>query len=471
MTFNSFVFIGFFFITYALYLLLRAHHRAQNYLLLMVSLIFYGYWDWRFLILLAFSCTVDYVAALGMERTRRARTRRWLLLASLISNLGLIAFFKYFHFFADSLVVALKAAGFSAAAPALRIVLPVGISFYTFQALSYTIDVYRGDIRAIKNYFDYMLFVTFFPHMVAGPIQLSRVLIPQVISPRRLNVLQIESGVALLVWGYFKKVVIADNCALVADQIFNHYTRYAGLDTVLGALAFTAQIYCDFSGYSDIARGLAKLMGFELMLNFNRPYFSLSPSDFWARWHISLSTWLRDYLYIPLGGNRLGKLLTYRNLLLTMVLGGLWHGAAWNYVLWGAYHGCLLVLYRLLDRRTDAPTPMSSVETAVRMALMFSLTVAGWVLFRSRSLDQISYIFTHAGLTTSKETVHFAFTLAYFTWPFIAFEAIQQVAGKPGEAPMIQAGWWARAPVYALAAAAIAIFGVREATEFIYFQF
>lgn len=471
MTFNSFIFLGFFALTYGVYLALSGRHRAQNTALLAASLIFYGYWDWRFLLLLGFSCTIDYGVAIALENEQSPSKRYWLLVVSLVSNLAVLGFFKYFHFFADSLIAVFRLAGWQFAAPAIRVILPVGISFYTFQALSYTIDVYRGHIKAIRYYPDYLLFITFFPHMVAGPIQLSRILIPQVLAPRRIGIERIEAAIPLILWGYFKKVVVADNAALVADRIFNNYGSYAGLDILIAALAFAIQIYGDFSGYSDIARGLSKLMGFELMLNFRRPYFAKSPSDFWARWHISLSTWLKDYLYVPLGGNRGGTWVTYRNLMLTMVLGGLWHGAAWNYVLWGFYHGGLLIAYRALGAgQRVAHWSKRGLGDGASVLLMFFLTLIGWILFRARSAQQVAYMLSHLGLSRSGESLHFLSGLVFFTWPLILVEFAEETRADAAERAR-SAQWWVRVPAYSLIIIAMALFGVRQSSEFIYFQF
>lgn len=344
--------------------------------------------------------------------------------------------------------------------------------------MSYAVDVYRGQLKAVRRYPDYLLYVTFFPQLVAGPIERATHFLPQILYPRRVTWEKAHAALPLLAWGYFKKVVVADNLSPVADEVFTRYFQHAGADIVIGALAFTGQIYCDFSGYSDIARGLARLLGFELMRNFNQPYFAESPSDFWARWHISLSSWLRDYLYIPLGGNRGGDRRTYRNLALTMLLGGLWHGAAWNYVLWGAYHGALLILYRLWD--ASAPTRASRpaggagrglAALAPRVAVMFFFTVVGWVLFRARTWTQIAFMLTHAGTAASPRTAELAWSLAFYAAPLALVESVQFGLRRRGFDAAAGLGPWARAPAYAAVLIALAIFGVRTSKEFIYFQF
>ncbi len=270
------------------------------------------------------------------------RRKPWL--TSVVTNIGLLGFFKYFDFFTANLHDLLQGLGFHVSLWSLRVILPIGISFYTFQALSYTIDVFRGQIHATDSFFDFLLCVLYFPHLVAGPIQRANSLLPQVTQPR--SVTSDHQRLHLIFWGYFKKVFIADNVAPIANQLFNIHRQPDGWHTLMGVYAFAIQIYCDFSGYTDIARGVAKLMGFEFMLNFKLPYLAKNPSEFWARWHISLSSWLRDYLYIPLGGNRGGAYKTNRNLMMTMVIGGFWHGAAWNFLLWGFYHGTLLAVHR-----------------------------------------------------------------------------------------------------------------------------
>lgn len=429
--------------------------------------------SWWFLAGVAAVVAFCHAAYPFVTRMKEERRRKALVLASLVSNLGMLGFFKYFDFFADSAVHVLNTLGLGADPIALEILLPVGISFYTFQTLSYTIDVYRRQLEPTDNLLNFSLFVAFFPQLVAGPIERAATLLPQVESPRTLRADQIHAGLHLITWGYFKKLVIADNVAQVANEVYNHYTQYDGVTLVLGTLAFAFQIYCDFSAYSDIARGTSKLMGFELMLNFRLPYFATSPSDFWRRWHISLSTWLRDYLYIPLGGNRGGKLATMRNLMLTMLLGGLWHGAAWTFVLWGFYHGLVLVLYRAFDnpRLDDDPGKGARGWTVLlsRMALMFVLTLVGWVFFRAQSIEQAAYILTRWAGPGGPEAATMAYELAFFITPLLLVQVVQQrtrdlliMAKLPLPLSILFHAWlfvW------------ICVFGVRESVEFIYFQF
>lgn len=473
MLFNSTHFLVFFIVVYAVYLAFHRHRRAQNAWLLAASMFFYGYWDWRFLGLLAVSSSVDFFTALAIHRSTDPRRRKLLLVVSLVFNLTVLGFFKYFHFFDDNLTLILQRLGLQVHASTLQIALPIGISFYTFQAMSYVIDVYRRRLEPCRSALDYALFIAFFPHLVAGPIQVPWVLLPQVMKPRKVNWPQVNDGLFLIVWGLFKKMVIADNLAFIANGVFDNYGQRQGIDTLVGALAFTFQIYCDFSGYSDIARGLSKLLGFELLVNFKLPYFALNPTDFWLRWHISLSTWLRDYLYIPLGGNREGSLKTYRNLALTMLLGGLWHGASWNFVIWGAYHGILLIAYRALDRNPEHEDPWSGrygyARILAKMALMFVFTVVGWIIFRSRSVDQMVQMVLRIGWSTSSETKGLVQRLVFFVAPLIAMQVWQYKARDL--LVLAKRGPIVLGLVYGAAIVWMFIFGVRESLEFIYFQF
>ena len=472
MLFNSLEFVVFALVFYNFYLHLGRWRVAQNGWLLAGSYVFYGWWDWRFLSLLLFSTVLDFYLGRKMLRCDDARRRKRLLWASLAGNLGVLGFFKYFNFFVGSAVDAANAVGVTLDPITLGIVLPVGISFYTFQTLSYSIDVYRGEVRPADSLLDFAVYVAFFPQLVAGPIERARTFLPQVQRPRSIDAGQLEAGVFLICWGFFKKVVIADNVAVIANAVFGDHHSYQGFDLLLGALAFTVQIYCDFSAYSDIARGLAKLMGFDLMVNFKLPYLSRSPSEFWRRWHVSLSTWLRDYLYIPLGGNRGGAGMMYRNLCITMLLGGLWHGAAWNFVFWGIFHGAILVAYRPFEGRfAPARTVVGRGGRALgAWAIFFSLTVFGWILFRASSAEQIGWFLTHiANGATSAKTVGYAYDLALFSAPLLLMQAFQYVRHDllaAAKGPVVLRGG-----LYAAMLGGIFLFGARESIEFIYFQF
>jgi len=389
--FATFEFAVFLACVYLPYLVLP--HRQQNYFLLIASYVFYGWWDWRFLSLILFSTAVNYFVGIALQQTQEVKKRRGYLIIALVTSLGILAVFKYFGFFVNSMVDFLELFGFKPDLLILSIVLPVGISFYTFQTLSYTIDVYKKEIQPTRRFFDFALYVAFFPQLVAGPIERAKNLLPQVLSPRTLTYDQFSRGAFLILLGLFKKIVIADGVAGSVNAVYAMPDPTA-LDITLATYLFALQIYCDFSAYSDIARGIAKLLGFELMTNFNLPYFSVNPSEFWQRWHISLSTWLRDYLYIPLGGNRHGKLNTYRNLVITMLLGGLWHGAAWNFVLWGFYQGGILCVHRFFVGRKTKTVSSSQVLGffiyLLKVVIFFQIVCYGWLLFRANSFEQIA---------------------------------------------------------------------------------
>lgn len=337
MLFFEMRFVFFFVIIYTLYIILQCFHKKelQNFLLLVASYIFYGSWDWRFLSLIIISTMIDYFCSQGIGETNSIKKKKTFLLISVVANLGILGFFKYSGFFVREFGRLLNILGFQANIPVLNFILPAGISFYTFQTMSYTIDVYRGELKPQKSFLNFATFVSFFPQLVAGPIERATNLMRQIDNERKIEFNKVIEGLRLYVWGVFKKIVIADNLAPIVDSIMVAPGEHNAWELLIAGTAFAVQIYGDFSGYSDMARGIANMMGFELMQNFNLPYFSKGIRDFWRRWHISLSTWLRDYVYIPLGGNRKGKLRTYINSNLTMLIGGFWHGASWNFIFWG----------------------------------------------------------------------------------------------------------------------------------------
>jgi alginate O-acetyltransferase complex protein AlgI len=363
-------------------------HRSQNYFLLAASYFFYGWWDYRFSLLMGFSTVVDYVVAREMARSDDQRRRKRYLLISLFTNLGILGFFKYFNFFVESAALLCTTLGLPVHLPTLRIILPVGISFYTFQAMAYTIDVYRRDHPPARSFLDFALYVCYFPHLVAGPIQ-RYMLLEQIQRPRCPNWEQVWSGCVLILIGLVRKVAIADSIATYADRTFTNPMEFGSLELLLGLYLFSLQIYCDFDGYTDIARGSSRLLGIELMVNFQHPYFSTNITEFWRRWHLSLSNWLRDYLYISLGGNRHGRLKTYRNLMLTMLLGGLWHGASWTFVVWGGLHGLYLAGHRFLlgDRRPEVENRTRTwaqwPRDLAKMVFTFHLVALTWIFFRA----------------------------------------------------------------------------------------
>lgn len=365
----------------------RLPFRPQNAFLLAASYFFYGWWDWRFLILMASSTLADYYIARKISNAGDERLRRTLLTVSLVLNFSFLGVFKYFNFFVDSFSHLAHLVGLGGI-PAIvwRIVLPPAISFYTFQEVAYIIDVYHGKVKASKSLLDYALFISLFPHLIAGPIQQPSHLLPQVQRPRSWDSGKAFDGLMLILEGMFRKVVVADNCALIANAAFGgHFGPPNTVTVLLGTYAFAWQIYGDFSGYSSIARGSAQLLGFHFMVNFRQPYLAQSLQDFWRRWHISLSTWLRDYLYIGLGGNRLGKVRTYANLMLTMLLGGLWHGANWTFVVWGGIHGVGLAVERFISnrfRQANLVDSRSPVGRWTRRFVIFNLVCLAWIFFR-----------------------------------------------------------------------------------------
>lgn len=395
----------------------RFRLRGQNFFLLVVSYVFYGYWDWRFNFLLFFSTILNFWFGQWIHGFENKKHRKLLLIISVAVNLGILGFFKYFNFFVDSAASLLSVVGFQPNLPVLRVILPVGISFYTFQTMSYTIDIYRKKIKPTKNFIDFALFVSFFPLLLAGPIQRASNLLPQISKSRQVTRENILTGLNLVLLGYFKKVAIADTLAPIVENIFSAPEGMSSGLLWTGAYAFTFQIYGDFSGYTDIARGIARMLGFELMENFNAPYLSRNMTEFWRRWHISLSTWLRDYLYIPLGGNRKGKGRTYSNIMMTMLLGGLWHGAAWNFVFWGLLHGAYLAGHRMFFRSNKLefswPRSLSGwTANIIKVFFTFHLVAITWVFFRSpdlhNSLAYIGGLFRFDRLTDLYPSVIFA---------------------------------------------------------------
>ncbi|MEM1055276.1 MAG: MBOAT family protein [Bacteroidota bacterium] len=504
MIFNSLAFLVFLPVVIGAYYLLRKA-RLQNRFLLVASYVFYGWWDWRFLLLIALSTVVDFWVARRIDARREAvgpdaeagalkKTLRPYLWVSLAVNLGVLSFFKYFNFFSGSAEDLMLSLGMTPDWPTLGVILPVGISFYTFQTLSYTVDVYRGTMRAVDDFFDFALYVSFFPQLVAGPIERAQTLMPQVQQARTFSRSQFTDGAWLILLGFVKKVVIADQLGRIADLGFQTDTpEYGWLGAFLFSACFAFQVYGDFSGYSDIARGTAKLMGFELMINFGKPFLITNPSAFWRHWHISLSTWLRDYLYIPLGGSRGGNTAAYRNLTITMILGGLWHGAGWGFVLWGLYHGVLLSIHRYWSRNVWAKVPWPQglriatgkeqiATRGISNGLSHALLVTGffvfflshWMVFRSSTLpegnSQWTYVvnwlgewFTSAGIEQATPWLP----------AFLLFATLAMLAQWKDEAMEHFSTWTPARQGLAIAAAllTIAVFGVFEGTEFFYFQF
>jgi D-alanyl-lipoteichoic acid acyltransferase DltB (MBOAT superfamily) len=387
---------------FVLYWALRRRNTARKLLLLAAGYTFYAQWNVKYLGLIIFSTALDYVLANCLARTEEARRRRALLACSMIVNLGILGVFKYYGFFATSLSELLSSIGLRASLPTLNILLPVGISFFTFENISYTFDVYRKKIEPANSLLDYAIFVSFFPRMVAGPIIRAANFIPQLNAAPKYDEQRIMTGFFLILKGLAKKIILADMLGhWLVDAVFQDPTPYHGLRVLLAVYAYAFQIYNDFSGYSDIAIGSARMLGFALPANFMRPYIAQNLQDFWHRWHISLSTWLRDYLYIPLGGSRISPARTYLNLFITMVLGGLWHGANWTFVIWGAFHGGILAITRLMQRGLEgepaAPTIGQRAWAVVHTVLTFNLVCVGWIFFRAPTFHAAMGIFTQLG--------------------------------------------------------------------------
>lgn len=393
MLFNSIDFTVFLPIVFLLYWkVFQKNLRLQNALILVSSYIFYGWWDWRFLSLILFSTIVDFFIGQFIFKSENNKKRKILLITSLLVNLGLLGFFKYYNFFLDNFIQAFSFFGRSISSSSLKIILPVGISFYTFQTLSYTIDIYKKKLEPSYNFLSFAAFVSFFPQLVAGPIERASQLLPQFSKRRNFDYSKSVDGLRQILWGFFKKIVIADTCATYANLIFNNYQEYTGLSLFIGAIFFAFQIYGDFSGYSDIAIGTSRLFGFNLMQNFNFPYFSRDIAEFWRRWHISLSTWFRDYLYIPLGGSKGSNFNKIRNVFIIFLVSGFWHGANWTFVAWGAINAIYFLPLLILKKNRVHTNSISlnkifpNLKELYQILRTFFLVVIAWVFFRSESL-------------------------------------------------------------------------------------
>ena len=423
MLFNSFEFLVFLPIVFLLYwFVFRGRHR-QNLLIVIASYVFYGWWDWRFLVLIAFTTLCSYGSGILIEHYSGQRKKQKIVSASnIILNLGILCVFKYFNFFVENLdALLLSTVGYHLDSITLNIILPVGISFYTFQALSYSIDVYRNSIKATHDIVEFSAYISFFPQLVAGPIERATNLLPQFQKNRQFDYAKAVDGLRQMLWGFLKKLVIADNCASIVNDYWGQYHELPGLTLFLLGILFTFQIYCDFSGYSDIAIGCARLFGFNLMRNFNFPYFSRSIPEFWRRWHISLMTWFRDYVYFPLGGSRCKKWKVIRNIFIVWAISGLWHGANWTFVCWGLFHATLLAFYNLFGITTKNKNIIAygrylpNVTEVFQMSLTFFLAVIGWIIFRSENMTQAIDFF---GAMVSNKFVDFS---AIYGKQYLAF--------------------------------------------------
>ncbi len=472
MIFHSLTYLIFFAVVLTLYWSVPA--RWRNLLLIPVSLIFYGWNQPWFLLPFAVTTIIDYFVARGIEDA--PARKRQLVTVSVLSNLGLLGVFKYYNFGITNVSALLDALHLHVPLPVLQVVLPAGISFYTFQSIGYIVDVARGHVRACRSFGDYVLFVAFFPQLVAGPIQRAGHLIAQIQMPRTLTPAVAADAIFLLVWGFFKKVVIADNVAITANKVFSiQDPSFPILWT--GVLAFCIQIFADFSAYTDIARGSARLLGFELSPNFNHPYLADSPSDFWRRWHISLSAWIRDYIFIPLGGSRGGEARTILNLTIVFLLTGLWHGASWNFVLWGLYYALLTIIYRLADAVVPAGIQRLPGLRAIKILLMFVLTNIGWLIFREQNVGRLWQALTLNPTDTPvrewQVAGYLAMTVVLFASPLV-LHTVWDVLLRERLARLglwAKVGWWVGTAVSVALFTGILVLRSNTSQDFIYFQF
>lgn len=482
MLFNSIDFAIFLPIVFILYwFVTNKNLKLQNFLIVAASYLFYGWWDWRFLSLILFSTIVDFTIGQKLRKEENQLKRKTLLWTSILVNLGFLGFFKYYNFFLDNFISAFSFFGQDIQAYSLNIILPVGISFYTFQTLSYTIDIYKRKLEPTKDFIAFSAFVSFFPQLVAGPIERATHLLPQFYTKRTFDYSKAVDGMRQILWGLFKKIVIADNCAEFANQIFNNSADMNGSTLFLGAIFFTFQIYGDFSGYSDIAIGTSRLFGFDLMQNFNFPYFSRDIAEFWRRWHISLSTWFRDYLYIPLGGSRGGTWMKVRNTFIIFIVSGFWHGANWTFIVWGALNAIYFLPLLLTNNNRNnletvaQGTLLPNIKELSFMLLTFGLTVFAWIFFRAENIGHaISYISEILSPSLFSTPKFAGMYNALITIILVGVFVLLEWFGREGQYAISNLGLkWKRPIRYAMYYAiiiAIFWFGGKE-QQFIYFQF
>lgn len=478
MKFNSLEFLLFLPLVFATYWLIRSRNiKIQNILIIGASYLFYGWWDWRFLTLIFFSTIVDYSLGLYLKKQQNQKKRKVLLWLSISTNLGLLLFFKYYNFFVDSFIDSFASIGIYLNSSSLDIILPVGISFYTFQTLSYTIDIYRNKINPTKDLIAFTAFVSFFPQLVAGPIERASHLLPQFLNRRKFDFLKASDGLKQILWGLFKKMVIADTCAVQASLAFDNPTDFTGSSLALGLVYFSVQIYCDFSGYSDIAIGTSRLFGFDLKKNFAFPFFSRDIGEFWRRWHISLSTWFRDYLYVPLGGNQGGTIKIIRNIFIIFIVSGFWHGAQWTFLIWGflnALYMLPIVMAKSNSKQKNIVAHNSflpSIKDLLKMSSTFALITFAWIFFKSESIED-AFVYLSQLISTSFFASPSKSLLSIFMLVPILFSiewigrrneyAIEKFANK---APTL-----VRWTMYLTLIISIYLFAGEE-QEFIYFQF
>ena len=481
MLFNSFEFMLFLPIVFLLYWFVFKPRRLQNLFLVVASYVFYGWWDWRFLWLIALTSFSSYVSGILIQRHEGQRHIQRLVSAlNIILNLVILAVFKYYNFFMDNLAFLFSSVGYRLDWVTLDIILPVGISFYTFQALSYTIDVYRGQIRPTHDIVEFFAYISFFPQLVAGPIERATNLLPQFQRERQFDYAKAVDGMRQILWGLFKKLVIADNCASAVNAFWTEYNDLSGLSLLAIGILFTFQIYSDFSGYSDIAIGCARLFGISLKQNFNFPYFSRSIPEFWRRWHISLMTWFRDYIYFPLGGSRCARWKVIRNTLIVFFVSGLWHGANWTFICWGLYHACLIAIYILLGINTKSKDVVAqgrllpSVGEFCQLAITFFLAVVGWIIFRSENMPQAYEFLSRMFTTMFDQGLYIAHGKRYLIWGFLMLLVEWLQRDKQHALQLSHQGLFRYAPArFALYAVLVYIMFLYAGTvqTFIYFQF
>lgn len=479
MLFNSTGFLIFFPVVFILYwFVTKDNLKWQNLLLLVASYFFYAFWDWRFLFLLVFSTLLDYFTGIAMEKYDDPKRKRFWFWLSVIINLGFLAVFKYYNFFVSSFAEALSQLGINVNVWTLQVILPVGISFYTFHGLSYVIDIYKGKIKAERNFVDYSLFVSYFPLLVAGPIERATHLLPQIKVKRKFEDEHAIRGLELMIWGFFKKVVIADNMSLIVNRVYEEPAAYGSASLIIAAIAFSFQIYCDFSGYSDIAIGASKILGIDLLQNFNFPYLSRSIAEFWRRWHISLSSWFRDYLYIPLGGSKVSLLRSIRNVFIIFLVSGFWHGANWTFLIWGGIHALLFIpsfiigsnrKYKedLVHRNKILP----SVTDILQIAITFFFVTLAWIFFRAETVSQ-AVIFLK-GIVTNASAKSLAFENSDILGYLIFFSTFFSVSAYwlYRKNHLIQPSRRVQFAVSLVLLLLITLFGQFSKQSFIYFQF
>jgi alginate O-acetyltransferase complex protein AlgI len=469
MTFTTITFLVFIILFFSIYwILARGNRNWRNAFMILGGYLFYGWWDWRFLLLLVFSSTIDFCSGLLIDGAKTKSGKKTFLWLSLGVNICLLGFFKYCDFFITSANDLIRLFGYEGSLKTLEIILPVGLSFYTFQSMSYALDVYKGKLTPTRNILDFFAFVSFFPQLVSGPIERAVHMLPQFASAKKFDYTQAVSGLRMIIWGLFKKMVIADTFAVIANSYFGNPGDFDTLSAWIGVFAFTIQIYCDFSGYSDIALGTARLLGFELMMNFRTPYFAKTFTEFWQRWHISLSTWFRDYVFIPLGGNKKGMSRYIINIMITFLLSGFWHGPKYNFIIWGFLHGCMLVVEKLVKQ--GSPNYKGSLPLVFLMVMLF------WIPFRAVDLET-TWVAIQSLSTWNNNWKHFIYPAnvhnLYFLPVFVLFIGAEAWINKKSfSEKIILVPRYARWTIYYALIASILLFGdFKNAPSFIYFQF